>query len=95
MRTTVLVALTSLLAAAALPAHATLADRKSDETHFENAQPAPYSGQLVIRGEIQDRDAAGRSAEPAPLRIPANVTGHSGDRDRFAHGHHTGVGFVL
>ncbi|MBJ7278541.1 hypothetical protein JHC43_18835 [Marinobacter salarius] len=29
------------------------------------------------------------------LRIPANVTGHSGDRDRFAHGHHTGVGFVL
>ena len=66
MRTTVLVAVTSLLAAAAFPAHATLADRKSDETHFENAQPAPYSGQLVIRGEIQDRDAAGRSAEPAP-----------------------------
>jgi hypothetical protein len=29
------------------------------------------------------------------LRIPANVTGHSGDRDRFAHGHHAGVGFVL
>jgi hypothetical protein len=29
------------------------------------------------------------------VRIPANVTGHSGDRDRFAHGHHTGVGFVL
>lgn len=66
MRKTVLVALTSLLAAAALPAHATLADRKSDETRFENAQPAPYSGQLVIRGEIQDRDAADHSAEPAP-----------------------------
>ena len=32
---------------------------------------------------------------PGLLRIPANVTGHSGDRDRFAHGHHTGVGFVL
>jgi hypothetical protein len=30
-----------------------------------------------------------------PGRIPANVTGHSGDRDRFAHGHHAGVGFVL
>ena len=30
-----------------------------------------------------------------PLRIPANVTGHSGHRDRFAHGHHAGVGFVL
>jgi hypothetical protein len=29
------------------------------------------------------------------VRIPANVTGHSGDRDRFAHGHHAGVGFVL
>jgi len=29
------------------------------------------------------------------LRIPANVTGHSGDRDRFAHGHHAGVSFVL
>jgi len=28
------------------------------------------------------------------VRIPANVTGHSGDRDRFAHGH-AGVGFVL
>ncbi len=33
--------------------------------------------------------------DEAGLRIPANVTGHSGDRDRFAHGHHTGVGFVL
>ncbi|MAK51629.1 DinB family protein [Marinobacter sp. UBA2498] len=31
----------------------------------------------------------------AGLRIPANVTGHSGDRDRFAHGHHAGVSFVL
>ena len=29
------------------------------------------------------------------VRIPANVTGHSGHRDRFAHGHHAGVGFVL
>ena len=31
----------------------------------------------------------------AHLRIPANVTGHSGDRDRFAHGLHAGTGFVL
>ena len=31
----------------------------------------------------------------AELRIPANVTGHSGDRDRFAHGLHAGTGFVL
>jgi hypothetical protein len=29
------------------------------------------------------------------MRIPANVTGHSGDRDRFAHGLHAGTGFVL
>ena len=29
------------------------------------------------------------------VRIPVNVTGHSGDRDRFAHGHHAGVSFVL
>jgi len=34
-------------------------------------------------------------AAAAGLRIPANVTGHSGDRDRFAHGHHAGVSFVL
>ena len=32
---------------------------------------------------------------PDLLRIPANVTGHSGDRDRFAHGLHAGTGFVL
>jgi len=29
------------------------------------------------------------------VRIPVNVTGHSGDRDRFAHGLHAGTGFVL
>ncbi|TDV95848.1 hypothetical protein BDK62_111162 [Halomonas alkaliantarctica] len=30
----------------------------------------------------------------AMVRIPANVTGHSGDRDRFAHGLHAGESFV-
>jgi len=35
------------------------------------------------------------SLHPDKMRIPANVTGHSGDRDRFAHGHHAGVSFVL
>ncbi|MGE6607328.1 hypothetical protein ACQKE4_12545 [Halomonas sp. NPDC076908] len=30
----------------------------------------------------------------AVVRIPANVTGHSGDRDRFAHGLHAGESFV-
>ena len=49
-----------------LPANATLADRKSDEGRSEHAQPAPYSGQIVIRGEIQDRDAKNHSAKPAP-----------------------------
>jgi len=28
------------------------------------------------------------------MRIPANVTGHSGDRDRFAHSSLAGSGFV-
>ena len=35
------------------------------------------------------------SANDRGVRIPANVTGHSGDRDRFAHGLHAGAGFVL
>jgi hypothetical protein len=38
---------------------------------------------------------AGCEAPLNLMRIPANVTGHSGDRDRFAHGHHAGVSFVL
>jgi hypothetical protein len=48
--TTLLVA---ALAAFALPASASLADRKSDEQKIEQpAAPAPYSGHDVIRGEI-------------------------------------------
>lgn len=66
MRKFVLIALASLFAAAALPANATLADRKSDEPSFEHVQPAPYSGQVVIRGEVQDRDAKSETAKPAP-----------------------------
>ncbi|MDX1559184.1 MAG: hypothetical protein R3193_09775 [Marinobacter sp.] len=66
MRKIVLITLASLFAAAALPANATLADRKSDEPRSETAQPAPYSGQIVIRGEIQDRDADNHTAKPAP-----------------------------
>ncbi|MBL3827161.1 MULTISPECIES: hypothetical protein [unclassified Marinobacter] len=66
MRKFVLVTLASLITVAALPAHATLADRKSDEPRSEQAQPAPYSGQIVIRGEIQDRDAKNDTANPAP-----------------------------
>jgi len=62
----VLVTLASLITVAALPAHATLADRKSDGPRSEQAQPAPYSGQIVIRGEIQDRDAKNDTANPAP-----------------------------
>lgn len=66
MRKFALVTLASLVTVAALPAHATLADRKSDEPRSEQAQPAPYSGQIVIRGEIQDRDADNHAAKPAP-----------------------------
>tara|TARA_Y100001001_G_scaffold70993_1_gene68981 strand:- start:4605 stop:4856 length:252 start_codon:yes stop_codon:yes gene_type:complete len=66
MRKFALVTLASLITVAALPAHATLADRKSDEPRSEQAQPAPYSGQIVIRGEIQERDAKNDTANPAP-----------------------------
>jgi len=66
MRKAALITLASLMAATALPAHATLADRKSDQPSTEEAHPAPYSGQVVIRGEIQDRNANHENAEPAP-----------------------------
>lgn len=66
MRKIALFTLASLFTVAALPAHATLADSKSGEPRSEQAQPAPYSGQIVIRGEIQDRDVKNDTAEPAP-----------------------------
>ena len=44
---------------------------------------------------VLDHDFDRLSAMLEKLRIPANVTGHSGDRDRFAHGLHAGTGFVL
>ncbi len=66
MRKFALFTLASLFTVAALPAYATLADRKADEPLSEHAQPAPYSGQIVIRGEIQDRDAKSETAVPAP-----------------------------
>ena len=66
MRKFVLATFTSLIAFAAVPAHATLADRKSDETHFDEAQAAPYSGQVVIRGEVRSEKADKDAAEPAP-----------------------------
>lgn len=66
MRKFALVTLASLIAIAAVPAHATLADRKSDEPSAESAQPAPYSGQVVSRGEVRSEDAKKDTAEPAP-----------------------------
>lgn len=66
MRNFVLVTFASLIAFAAIPAHATQADRNSDETHFDDAQAAPYSGQIVIRGEVRDEEANKDAAEPAP-----------------------------
>ena len=44
---------------------------------------------------LVDTPANRKKAEALLLRIPASVTGHSGHRDRFAHGHRAGVGFVL
>ncbi|RMJ03081.1 hypothetical protein DOQ08_02546 [Marinobacter litoralis] len=52
MRNLVLAALASLVAFATLPAHASLADRQSDNARVETTEPAPYSGQTVIQGEI-------------------------------------------
>ena len=53
MRKITAFALVALLATAALPASASLADRKSDEQKTEQpAAPAPYSGHVVIRGEV-------------------------------------------
>lgn len=66
MRKLALVTLTSLIAAAAVPAHATLADRKSDEPNAETSVPAPYSGQVVIRGEVRSENVDKEAAEPAP-----------------------------
>ncbi|MFP3978478.1 hypothetical protein [Marinobacter sp. KMM 10035] len=53
MRKIALITIATLTAIAALPAHASLADRKSDEATEATAQPAPYNGQVVIRGQIQ------------------------------------------
>lgn len=53
MRKIALFTVASLVVIAALPANATLADRKSDEHNTELAEPAPYSGQTVIRGEVR------------------------------------------
>ncbi|WP_323750523.1 hypothetical protein [Marinobacter sp.] len=52
MRNITLAAIASLVAVAALPAQASLADRDSDNARVETTEPAPYSGQTVIRGEI-------------------------------------------
>ena len=49
-------------------------------------------GTLVF---YRDELKGGTALTVSMVRIPANVTGHSGHRDRFAHGHHAGVGFVL
>lgn len=53
MRKFALITLVSLFAISALPANASLADRKSDEASKEPARPAPFSGQIVIRGEVK------------------------------------------
>lgn len=52
MRKVAATALVALLAASALPANASLADRKSDQQKTEQPVPAPYSGQVVVRGDI-------------------------------------------
>ncbi|PCM45888.1 hypothetical protein [Marinobacter sp. ANT_B65] len=66
MRNIALITIASLAAVVALPAQASLADRKSDVVIEAPAHPAPYSGQVVIRGEIQSDEGTYKSAQPAP-----------------------------
>lgn len=66
MRKFALVAFASLFTVAALPANASLADRKSDQTNLEQSQPSLYSGQTVIRGEIREGFTEHKNATPAP-----------------------------
>jgi hypothetical protein len=67
MRKTVIFTFLSLfVVTAALPAQASLADRKSDEVSERPAHPAPYSGQTVRRGQVKSDDSAKRRAVPAP-----------------------------
>lgn len=67
MRKFSLATLASLIVVAALPAHATLADRKSDEPGNHPVLPAPYSGQVVIRGEVRTEQVDKEAALPAPF----------------------------
>lgn len=66
MKKVALFTLASLITVATFPAQATLADRMSDEPRTGVAQPAPYSGQMVIRGEVRSEEAVEETAEPAP-----------------------------
>lgn len=51
--------------------------------------------QEALQDDARTLERLQARAQSAEVRIPANVTGHSGDRDRFAHGLHAGTGFVL
>jgi hypothetical protein len=75
MRKTAIATLVSLLAVAALPAQASLADRKSDEIVQGPTQPSPYSGQVVIRGEVKSDDSSQGSAAPSPYSGQVVVRG--------------------
>ena len=71
-------ALVAVLAAFALPASASLADRKSDEQKIEQpAAPAPYSGRDVIRGEII-ASLADRKSDEQKIEQPAAPAPYSG-----------------
>lgn len=66
MRKIALLTVASLFALAALPSFASQADRASGKAHTEEAEKAPYSGQIVIRGEVKNADAKAGSTSPAP-----------------------------
>ena len=82
------------------PLEKAVADGDSPKLWFASvptAEQMPAYVQRAIADMAQGNIAyAVRSkASGEVVRIPANVTGHSGDRDRFAHGLHAGTGFVL
>lgn len=66
MRKLALAAFASIFAIATLPAQASQADRASDKLNIEEAQPAPYSGHIVSRGEVLNDEDKHQDAEKAP-----------------------------
>jgi SNF2 family DNA or RNA helicase len=66
---------------------AVVMDSRAYRQFQQQGQPRPFEQRAVILVSYH-------YAARMQVRIPANVTGHSGDRDRFAHPSLAGSGFV-